>query len=388
MTKRINFTNRQKRAVREMFDHVCSECGKPANHVDHIQPASKGGNADYANAQLLCEQCNLKFSNKIKKESSSFKVDKPKLDRSALHDWQREALSAQLSAVSEDEKTFFVSAGVGSGKTRQALSFYVESHFDMAIIIVPKTGIRGSWTDDAKEMGLNIEEVIEGSKRVNRTYGLPNGYVMTAPMAQSFLSEIAFLSRKLKLMVILDEAHHLGEGMAWQQSASAIADHSDFILALSGTPDRTDSNKIMALNYKAQNREFVGHPQYIFNEGQALAQKLVAPIVTRFMGGSVAVHHNGSAKLAEIFDYSDGDYSHLRDANPREMMGKRLRYSAVESTDWQHSFIANARKDLLSLKEREGVSWGALVGCYTIEQAKSIKKHIESTYGDKCLLDS
>ncbi len=49
-------------------DFTCQFCGKTINqtllHVDHILPVSKGGKSVVSNLQTLCEECNLRKSNK------------------------------------------------------------------------------------------------------------------------------------------------------------------------------------------------------------------------------------------------------------------------------------------------------------------------------------
>lgn len=50
-------------------EHKCAKCGrKPPEvklHIDHIEPVSLGGSSKRPNLQFLCEECNLKKSNKL-----------------------------------------------------------------------------------------------------------------------------------------------------------------------------------------------------------------------------------------------------------------------------------------------------------------------------------
>ena len=52
--------------------HKCVYCGlEPPQvklHIDHIRPASLGGNSKFPNLQFLCSTCNLKKSNKLEEE--------------------------------------------------------------------------------------------------------------------------------------------------------------------------------------------------------------------------------------------------------------------------------------------------------------------------------
>lgn len=50
-------------------EHKCSKCGKsPPDvklHIDHIIPVSLGGTSKRANLQFLCQECNLRKSDKL-----------------------------------------------------------------------------------------------------------------------------------------------------------------------------------------------------------------------------------------------------------------------------------------------------------------------------------
>jgi hypothetical protein len=39
--------------------HLCQVCGRPATHVDHIQPRSHGGRSVPENLRATCQKCNL-----------------------------------------------------------------------------------------------------------------------------------------------------------------------------------------------------------------------------------------------------------------------------------------------------------------------------------------
>ena len=57
MSRPEDFTDAQKREIRERADHRCEECGAPARDCDHIHCQALGGAGDLDNGQLLCDRC-------------------------------------------------------------------------------------------------------------------------------------------------------------------------------------------------------------------------------------------------------------------------------------------------------------------------------------------
>jgi 5-methylcytosine-specific restriction protein A len=57
-----NGSTRQWRKTRAAILNAmpnCAACGRPAEHVDHIQPIARGGTNHPGNLQALCASCNL-----------------------------------------------------------------------------------------------------------------------------------------------------------------------------------------------------------------------------------------------------------------------------------------------------------------------------------------
>ncbi len=375
-----------KKSLNRVYANTCANCAKIVSgydaHADHVVSYANGGSTSPGNAQLLCRECNLN-KGASNGDHSAFHVNKPEL-KINLRPWQKECLDQQLAAIENGEGSFFTAAGVGSGKTVQALSLYLEGNFDMVIIITPRSGIRGSWMKDATAMGIDLKSIVQSSDFVgDGIRKLPNGYVLNVQMLTSVVNDVNILCARFNVLVVLDEAHHFGEDMTWTESVQAAFPKAAFTLAMSGTPYRGDGSKILILDYVKQGRQAIGAPDYIRSYESALAAGEVAPVVSRFVGGSITKEKTDGA--SEKFDYKDGDYSMLSGAPNAQLMSERLRLSAVESLDWQMAAVAEARRDLMSFRQ-DGQSWSGLIACKTIEQAKDIQKNIEFRWGDKCML--
>lgn len=377
-----HFSPNQRAAVGELHGFACAACGVVAHdgHVDHVVPYADGGATVMGNAQWLCRDCNLRKGRRAF-DYRQFLVAKPALDRSTLRRWQHECLDEQLAHLQQGGKSFGVAAGVSSGKTMQAMAFYLASEFDIFVVITPKSGIRSSWGNDAKKMGLVVERVMHGSSfNPHGTGALPNGYVLNAQMMNSVADKLAFICQNLRTLLIIDEAHHYGEGNAQTLDLTASFRDAAFSLALSGTPFRTDKRRIMGFGYAIDGNETQIVPEYIYDTETSLAEGNVALVTHAFVGGSVTLERAGA--VAETYSYKD-NYAEEPNISATEVHRRnqlRLRLSTMDCRDWQVDAVLHAKKDLDSL----GSPWAGLVICRTIEQADAIAEYLEAC-GEKVM---
>jgi superfamily II DNA or RNA helicase len=139
----------------------------------------------------------------------------------------------------------------------------------------------------------------------------------------------------------------------------------------------------MSLDYVREGNKAVGVPDYARSYEEALAAGEVAPVITRFVGGSITREHADGRR--EKYDYADGDYADFDSAPDFSRMSTRLRLSAVESFEWQMAAIAAARDYLTEVRE-DGQPWAGLIACSTVYQAQTIANLISQKWGDKCML--
>jgi 5-methylcytosine-specific restriction endonuclease McrA len=57
-TSRTNPSERRGDEVRRLYGRQCFGCGAKRTEIDHIDPRSNGGKADFENLQPLCRKCN------------------------------------------------------------------------------------------------------------------------------------------------------------------------------------------------------------------------------------------------------------------------------------------------------------------------------------------
>ena len=376
------FTRRERKAIARVYAHHCAECGALTNdgHADHITPHSKGGPTTLGNAQWLCAPCNLKKGANVSAAAALFSINKPTLDPSTLWDWQARCLDKQLAAINAGQNSFFVAAGVGSGKTVQALALYMAGNFDLVIAVTPKGGIRGSWQADAAMLGLDLQPILSSSlfdpERQERT--MPNGWTLTAGMLPSVMNEIKMLCSKLRVLCVVDEAHHCTETGTWGDNVQEAFADAAFMNYLSGTPFRHDNKRILGLHYERAGHRGQATPQFIYSGAEALTDQRVAAIAIRHVGGSVTHIESNGARIP--FNYSDGDYSEQFGTPQQKLMQRRLRLSAQQSIDWQKGAVDNARNTLANM----GSDWAGLIICREVWQAKALSAYLNDK-GEKAM---
>ena len=309
-------------------------------------------------------------------------MDKPRL-KIISRGWQEECRLEQEKALASGKKSFFLAAGVGSGKTTQALSFFLSCDFDVFVVIAPRVGILGSWQEDGEKLDLALSTIESASSKSCLVDGCKSchGYLMTPGMAASLSDALKTLCLEKKVLLVLDEGHHYAVDMAWGDALYDATINAHFRLGLSGTPYRTDENKIACLMYGEHHSAdaLQGMPEYIYTYEQSLADGHVTPIVTRFIGGTINVNNSGAI---EHYDFYDGDYSKQFGNKNKELIARRLRLATEESFDWQTGAIKVAREKLLEYRVNDETHWAGLIICSTIAQADRIVEHIKKFYGD------
>jgi superfamily II DNA or RNA helicase len=163
----------------------------------------------------------------------------------SLREWQERALVAMRAWSSG---SFLVSAAPGAGKTRPALVLAREllraRAVQRVVVVCPTTPLTRQWAQAAGRLGLHLVPDA-GELRPPRDFdGIAVTYARVAGAAERW-------SRQCSpgTLVIADEAHHLGEDLAWGEGFSQAFGGAARWLLLSGTPFRSDANPIPGVRY-------------------------------------------------------------------------------------------------------------------------------------------
>ena len=160
--------------------------------------------------------------------------------------WQQRALEAMDSW---SEGSFLISAAPGAGKTIPALLFAREElragRARRVVVVCPTTPLTRQWARAAALVGLHLLPDAATLRPPGDFQGVSLTYARVAQGAAAYAR-----SCSPGTLVIADEAHHLGDDLAWGEGFRMALGGARRWLLLSGTPFRSDQTPIPGVRYE------------------------------------------------------------------------------------------------------------------------------------------
>jgi superfamily II DNA or RNA helicase len=211
-----------------------------------------------------------------------------------LRDWQRRALAA-MDAWSEG--SFLISAAPGAGKTRPALEFaraeLQRGSIDGLVIVCPTAPLTRQWARAAHVLGLELAPDAESPRPPSGFHGVVVTYARIANAPSAW----AAASRR-RTLVVADEAHHLGEDLAWGEAFGQAFAQAGRWLLLSGTPFRSDATPIPGVSYDADG---LAEPDISYAYADAVRDRVCRPVVFVTYDGTLS-WRSGDDVIESSFD--------------------------------------------------------------------------------------
>ena len=188
-----------------------------------------------------------------------------------LRAWQVAALDRMASWT---DGSFLVNAAPGAGKTRPALEFARRALADgsarRVVIVCPTGPLTRQWAQAAAALGLQIVPDSDELVPPRDFHGIAVTYARVAMAGARWAPECT-----PDTLVIADEAHHLGEELAWGQGFAASFGRARRWLLLSGTPFRSDATPIPGVEYDA---EGLAEPDVTYGYADAVRDGVCRPV--------------------------------------------------------------------------------------------------------------
>jgi superfamily II DNA or RNA helicase len=268
-----------------------------------------------------------------------------------------------------DSGSFLISAAPGAGKTRPALEFarrQLEARaVDGVVIACPTAPLTRQWARAAHALGLELAPDADSPRPPRGFHGVVVTYARIANSPRTWAG-----GTRERTLVIADEAHHLGEDLAWGVGfGEAFAAASRWLL-LSGTPFRSDATPIPGVEYDANG---LAEPDISYSYADAVRDEVCRPVAFVTYDGTLS-WRSGDDVIETSFDtvltsreasrrYRTAISTDLPDGLPRilgeaDIRLRRLRADRhpeagglVIAADSEH-----ARKIAARLREVSGVS--------------------------------
>jgi superfamily II DNA or RNA helicase len=269
--------------------------------------------------------------------------------------------------ASWSEGPFLIAAAPGAGKTVPALYAARELLRAKAIgrvaVVCPTAPLTRQWAAAAAGMGLQLAP---DAAHLSPPSGFDGVAVTYARVAQSGARWAKQCSPGT--LVIADEAHHLGDELAWGQTFNAAFATATRWLLLSGTPFRSDAAPIPGVRYDSDG---IAVPDVAYSYADAVRDGVCRP-VTFVPYDGVLQWQSGE----ETIEASFADVVHSREA------ARRYRTAiSVELQDGLPRILAAANAKLLETREAGHRDAGGLVVAADGEHARAVAKTLRQVTG-------
>jgi superfamily II DNA or RNA helicase len=192
---------------------------------------------------------------------------------------------------------FLISAAPGAGKTRPALELarrlLRERQVTRIALICPTAPLTRQWAVAAAKLGVHLVPDAESPRPPKDFDGVAVTYARVA-MAGERWSRLVSPGT----LVIADEAHHLGEDLAWGDGFATAFAAAPRWLMLSGTPFRSDATPIPGLRY---DRDGVVEPDVSYSYAEAVQDGICRPVSFVTYDGTLS-WRSGDDVIESTFD--------------------------------------------------------------------------------------
>lgn len=282
-----------------------------------------------------------------------------------MRKWQ---LQAWAQYQQKTHQSFLTVATPGAGKTLFALKVAYETlttgAADRLAIIAPTVHLCQQWSRAASRAGINIS--VFDNLKMNEprdSHGIVATYQSMARNPDLYRLE----ALQRRTMAIIDEIHHAGdaEHLTWGSALRHSFEPAASILALSGTPFRTDNNAIPFVRYE----DNVSQADYDYSYARALNDGICRTVYFPTFEG-------------DINWLEDGEYISVTFADElsEEMMRRRLNM-AVKTPAYLQGMMSQANETLMRLRRTEQSNAGGLLIASDIWQAKEACNVVKDVTG-------
>jgi superfamily II DNA or RNA helicase len=267
---------------------------------------------------------------------------------------------------------FLVSAAPGAGKTRPALELarrlLAERAIDHVAVLCPTTPLTRQWAAAAGALGVQLVPDAERLRPPRGFHGVAVTYARVASDPRAWAASAGAAGGGSKSLVIADEAHHLGEDLAWGSAFQRAFATAPRWLLLSGTPFRSDATPIPGVRYDADG---LAEPDISYTYAQAVSDGICRPVAFVTFDGALSWRSG-----EDVIESSFETVLSVREA------GRRYRTAiSTELPDGLPRILREADARLQALRAGEHRDAGGLVVAADSAHARQIATLLRDAVG-------
>jgi len=231
------------------------------------------------------------------------------------------------------------------------------------VIACPTAPLTRQWARAAHQLGLELLPDADSPRPPSGFHGVVVTYARIASSPRQWAA-----GTRERTLVIADEAHHLGEDLAWGESFSAVFAQASRWLLLSGTPFRSDATPIPGVAYDANG---MAEPHVSYTYADAVRDRVCRPVVFVTYDGTLS-WRSGDDVIESSFD----DVLTTREAS------RRYRTAiSTELPDGLPRILGEAHARLQSLRGGGHPEAGGLVIAADSEHARKVAAQLRAVAG-------
>lgn len=278
--------------------------------------------------------------------------------------WQHRALDR---LADWQEGPFLISAAPGAGKTRPALELAAELLQQRIVrrvaVLCPTTPLTRQWAAAAAAIGVQLQPDAAGPSPPRDFHGVAVTYARVASDPSGWAAKVI-----PDTLVIVDEAHHLGEDLAWGTSFRHAFAAAPRWLLLSGTPFRSDATPIPGVRYDS---EGLVVPDVSYTYAEAVADGICRPVAFVTFDGTLS-WRSGDDVIESSFETI---------LTPREASRRYRTAISTELPDGLPRILSEADAKLRALREGGHRDAGGLAVAADGTHARQIAKLLGEVTG-------
>jgi superfamily II DNA or RNA helicase len=230
-------------------------------------------------------------------------------------------------------------------------------------VLCPTTPLTRQWAAVAATLGVQLQPDARGPRPPRDFDGVAVTYARVASDPEGWAGAVS-----ADTLVVVDEAHHLGEELTWGASFRRAFSAAPRWLLLSGTPFRSDATPIPGVRY---DEEGLAVPDVSYTYAQAVADGICRPVAFVTFDGSLS-WRSGDDVIESSFETV---------LSSREASRRYRTAISTELPDGLPRIVGEADAKLRALRAEGHRDAGALAVAANAEHARRIAKLVGETSG-------